>query len=80
MRQSSFPLRLATSLQEEARKTAESEGISLNQLFNLAIAEKISALRTEEFFSERGARDIRKARKLLKRVGKEPPRQGDEVS
>ena len=45
MRQSSFPLRLAASLQEEARKTAESEGISLNQLFNLAIAEKISALR-----------------------------------
>jgi hypothetical protein len=40
MRQSSFPLRLAASLQEEARKTAESEGISLNQLFNLAIAEK----------------------------------------
>jgi hypothetical protein len=40
MRQSSFPLRLAASLQEEARKTAESEGISLNQLLNLAIAEK----------------------------------------
>jgi hypothetical protein len=81
MRQSSFPLRLAASLQEEARKTAESEGISLNQLFNLAIAEKISALRTEEFFRERGARgDVRKARKLLKRVGKETPREGDELS
>lgn len=81
MRQSSFPLRLAASLQEEARKTAESEGISLNQLFNLAIAEKISALRTEEFFRERGARaGVRKARKLLKRVGKETPREGDEVA
>lgn len=55
MRQSSFPLRLASSLQEEARKTAEMEGISLNQLINLAVAEKISALRTEEFFQERGA-------------------------
>jgi predicted HicB family RNase H-like nuclease len=38
-------------LQDEARKTAEREGISLNQLINLAIAEKISALRTEEFLS-----------------------------
>ena len=57
MRQSSFPLRLASSLQE-ACKTAESEGVSLNQLINLAVAEKISALRTEEFFRERGARAI----------------------
>lgn len=79
MRQSSFPLRLAVSLQEEARKTAESEGISLNQLFNLAIAEKISALRTEEFFRERGRRaDIGKARRILKRAGKEATRVGDE--
>ena len=80
MRQSTFPLRLAPSLQKEARKTAEDEGISLNQLINLAVAEKISALRTEDFFRERGARaDIAKARKILKRAGKEPPREGDEV-
>jgi len=81
MRKSRFPLRLAASLQEEARKTAESEGISLNQLFNLAIAEKISALRTEEFFRERGAQaNVSKARKFLKRAGTKPPREGDEVS
>ncbi len=80
MRQSSFPLRLASSLQEEARKTAESEGVSLNQLINLAVAEKISALRTEEFFRERGAHaNIKKARKILKRTCKEPPREGDEI-
>jgi len=76
VRQSSFPLRLASSLQEEARKTAESEGVSLNQLINLAVAEKISALRTEEFFRERGAHaNTKKARKILKRIGKEPPRE-----
>jgi hypothetical protein len=80
MRQSSFPLRLASSLQEEARKTAKSEGISLNQLINLAVAEKISALRTEEFFRERGANaDTKKARKILRRAGNEPPREGDEI-
>jgi hypothetical protein len=80
MRQSSFPLRLASSLQEEARKTAKSEGVSLNQLINLAVAEKISALRTEEFFLERGSRaSVTKVRKILKRVGNEAPRDGDEV-
>jgi hypothetical protein len=80
MRQSSFPLRLASSLQEEARKTAKSEGITLNQLINLAVAEKISVLRTEEFFRERAARaNAGKARKILKRAGKEPPREGDEI-
>ena len=80
VRQSSFPLRLASSLQEEARKTAEREGVSLNQLINLAVAEKISALRTEEFFRERGARaNLAKARKLLRRAGNQPPRHGDEL-
>jgi hypothetical protein len=68
------------TLQEEARKTAESEGISLNQLINLAVAEKISVLRTEEFFRERGTRaNVKKARKILKRAGKEAPRKGDEI-
>jgi predicted HicB family RNase H-like nuclease len=48
MRKSNFALRLQPSLMEEARKTAESEGVALNQLINVAVAEKISALRTEE--------------------------------
>ena len=73
-------LRLASSLQEEARKTAESEGISLNQLINLAVAEKISALRTQEFFRERRARaNVKKARKILKRAGREAPGEGDKI-
>jgi hypothetical protein len=46
MRKSNFALRLQPSLLEEARKLAEAEGVALNQ-FNLAVAEKISALRTE---------------------------------
>ena len=80
MKQNSFPLRLPVSLQAEARKTAEQEGVSLNQLFSLAIAEKISILRTEEFFRVRAAgADVARARSILKRAGQEPPRQGDEI-
>ena len=80
MRKSNFALRLRLSLLQEARKLAESEGVALNQLINLAVAEKISALRTEEFFRERGARaKTSKARKILRRAGNEPPREGDEI-
>jgi hypothetical protein len=49
VKQRTFPLRLPPSLQAEARRTAEQEGVSLNQLISLAVAEKISVLRTEEF-------------------------------
>jgi hypothetical protein len=68
------------SLQAEARKTAEQEGVSLNQLINLAVAEKISVLRTEEFFRARTANaNIATARAILRRAGKEPPREADEA-
>ena len=80
MKQNSFPLRLPASLQAEARKTAEQEGVSLNQLISLALAEKISVLRAEEFFRARATgADIDKARAILKRAGAEPPRRGDEI-
>ena len=45
MRKSNFALRLQPSLLEEARKLAEAEGVALNQLINVAAAEKLSALR-----------------------------------
>jgi len=81
MRRSNFALRLQPSLLDEARKLAESEGVALNQLINIALAEKISALRTEEYFAERARRaDPQKIARILKRVGKgKPPVEGDEL-
>ncbi|MER8388333.1 hypothetical protein NKH14_22935 [Mesorhizobium sp. M1380] len=46
MRRSNFALRLQLSLLDEARKVAKSEGVPLNQFINVAVAEKLSALRT----------------------------------
>ena len=48
-----YSLRLQPSLKAEARKLAKSERISLNQLINICVAEKLSALRAEVSFQER---------------------------
>jgi hypothetical protein len=74
-------LRLQTSLFEEAKRVAESEGVALNQLINVALAEKLSALRTEDYFRERASRaNINKTKAILKRAGRgNPPVPGDEI-
>ncbi len=81
MRKSNFALRLQPSLLEELRKAADAEDVALNQLVNTAVAEKLSALRTEKYFRERAARgDIEKALRILDRAGKgNPPMPGDEL-
>lgn len=81
MRRSNFALRLQPSLMEEARKAAESEGVALNQLINVAVAEKVSTLRTEEYFQERARRaDRAETLRILDRAGKgNPPMAGDEL-
>lgn len=81
MRRSNVALRLQTSLLEEAKRVAASEGVALNQLINVAVAEKVSALRTEEYFLERAGRaNIDKAKRILKRAGRgKPPMAGDEI-
>jgi len=80
MRKSNFALRLQPSLLDEARKLAEEEGVALNQLINVAVAEKLSALRTESYIAERAARaDLPKALRVLKRAGEgRRPVKGDE--
>jgi hypothetical protein len=56
MRRSNFALRL----QPPPRKVAEMEGVALNQFINVAVTEKLSALRTESYFEKRAVRgDIR---------------------
>jgi len=81
MRKSNFALRVLPSLLDEARKAAEQEGIAVNQLINIALAEKISAMRTEEFFRERARRASRaRTLQILARAGKgNPPVPGDEL-
>ena len=82
MRRSNVALRLQESILEEARRVSATEGVALNQFINVAVAEKLSALRTEEYFRERGQRgDVARVKRLLKRAGRgDPPVAGDEVA
>lgn len=66
---------------EEAKRVAKAEGVARNQLINVAVAEKICALRTERYFLTRGGRaDLERASKILERAGKNnPPVPGDEI-
>ena len=50
---STLSLRLATSLHEEVKCLAKKEGISINQFIASAVAEKMSALMTEEYLVKR---------------------------
>ncbi len=67
MWRSDFSLRCWTKL----GALPDLEGVALNQLINVAVAEKLSALRTDDYFRERAAgANIEKARRILKRTGK----------
>lgn len=81
MKRSNFALRLQPSLLEEARRIAEEEGVALNQLINVAVAEKLSALRTQAFFRARSRHaNVPEAIEILNRLGKgNPPVKGDKL-
>lgn len=79
--QANYALRLQASIKAEAERLAKAEGTTLNQFINVAVAEKIAALRTVGFFCERARRaDPPAALALLDRLGNDdPPRSGDDL-
>jgi len=78
---STYPLRLPRSLKDKVAKVAKRDGTSVNQFIAIAVAEKISALETRDFFAERAkGADLKALRAILFRSGGEPPRSGDELT
>ena len=80
MKRRNYPLRLRPALMEEARNVAKSGGLSLNQLINVAVEEKLAALRTVNRFHERIRREGRwETVQILGRVGiQNHPMEGEE--
>jgi hypothetical protein len=56
---STLSLRLPDSLHKGVKELASREGISINQFVATAVAEKMSALMTEEYLQERARRASR---------------------
>jgi len=77
---SAISLRLPDSLHEKVRELAKRENVSINQMITLALAEKISAIMTEEYLGERANRASReKFDHALSKVPDVEPEKGDRL-
>jgi hypothetical protein len=77
---STISLHLPRSLHETARALAEKENVSLDQLITLALAEKVSALMTEDYLLERARRaGPQRCREALAKVADVEPEAHDRL-
>ena len=74
---STISLRLPDSLHKQVRRLAEKESVSINQLITLALAEKISALMTEDYLEERA--QTWQSKEIQTRHGEKVPKVQPEV-
>ena len=75
-----YPLRLPRSLKDAVERLSREDQTSINQFVATAVAEKVSALETARFFSDRKARaDFAAFDKILRRRGGKAPSEGDEL-
>ena len=77
---SSLSLRLPDSLHRHIKEFSEKEGVSINQFISTAVAEKMSALSTQNYLEERAKRGSKtKLKKLLKKVPAVEPEIHDKI-
>ncbi len=76
---SSYALRLPESLKAASKRIAAEDDTTMNQFFVVAIAEKISAMETADFFERRSANASKaKADKVWAKVGSKMPQRQDQ--
>jgi hypothetical protein len=77
---SAINLRLPESLHEAAKSAARREQVSLNQLITLALAEKLSALMTEDYLLSRAEKgNLNKFQSALSKVSDTEPDEQDRL-
>ncbi|HNY78494.1 MAG: toxin-antitoxin system HicB family antitoxin [Sedimentisphaerales bacterium] len=77
---STISLRLPESLHDTIRALAARENISINQLITLALAEKVSALMTEEYLQKRSRRGSKQRfRRAMAKVADAEPEAHDRL-
>lgn len=73
-------VRIMPSLQKAVERAAATEGATLSQFVNVALAEKLSALETARFYGERSTTGSRELfLRVLENAADEPPRDGDRI-
>jgi hypothetical protein len=77
---SALSLRLPDSIHRHIKEIAQKEGVSINQFIASAVAEKVSAIATEEYLQSRAQRADKAAfESILANVAKRQPLPGDEL-
>jgi hypothetical protein len=76
---SALSLRLPGSIHRHIKEIAKKEGVSINQFISSAVAEKISALMTEDYLESRAKQATRAdLKRILSKVPTRKPLPGDE--
>lgn len=76
---SNYALRMPISLKQGVADFARADGTTLNQFIVSAIAEKLAALQTASYFTQRALKgDTAQALVFLSRNGGQAPSRGDE--
>lgn len=77
---SALSLRLPDSIHRHIKEIVQKEGVSINQFIASAVAEKVSAIATEEYLLARAQRADKAAFELiLAKVAQRQPLPGDEL-
>ncbi len=75
---SAISVRLPDSLHKRVKEVAQRDKVSINQMITLAIAEKLSALETEDYLGARAKRASKsRFQKALKKVSSSSPHSSD---
>ena len=77
---STLSVRLSDSLHKKLKELAKKEGVSMNQLINLAVSEKLSALLTVDYLKERAEKGSRREfEKIMDNVPDVEPEEYDKL-
>ncbi len=77
---SAISIRLPDSLHRKVKEIAKRDKVSINQMITLAVAEKLSALETEDYLGKRAGKASKaKFKRALKRIPTGDPEKLDRL-
>ena len=77
---SALSIRLPDSLHKRIKEVAQRDNVSINQMITIAVAEKLSALETEDYLGKRANRASKdRFNKALSKVPNRKPEPQDQV-